>query len=245
MNLIPKFNIDKIKYGTDKATFNRAVKLYESDKVTNFNELPGSYSAVVIGTNPYNVSIESRDFKLGDCTCYLGQNATLCKHIVALAIFAIYRGKPLLTEDIKRTDKPSCSGIKGILDKNQLSSVKKSITKALRLIKPYEGPSRIWFAYQDNLEEGCRYLASIFSELPVSYQTAQLVIDTLLKLDDRICRGGVDDSNGTVGGFIEESVIMLLDYANIDPSCIKAFEILIQSDTCFDWEYTLVDLLKK
>jgi len=245
MNLIPKFNIEKIKHGTDKATFDRAVKLYESDKVTKFNELPGLYSAVVIGTNPYDVSIEVRDYKIADCTCYLGQNNTLCKHIVALAIYAIYRGKPLSTADIKRTDKPSCSGRKGKLDKEELSSVKKSITKAMRLIKPYEGPSRIWFAYQDNLNEGCRHLSSILSELPVSYQTAKFIVDLLLRLDERLARGGVDDSNGIVGGFIEESVIMLLEYAKIDPSCIKAFEILAELETRFEWEYLLVDLLKE
>jgi len=64
-------------------------------------------------------------------------------------------------------------------------------------------------------------------------------------LDKRLATRGVDDSDGTVGGFIEESVIMLLEYAKIDPSCIKAFKKLTKSDTCFGWEYTLVDLLRR
>ncbi|MCH7928638.1 MAG: hypothetical protein IID03_11785 [Candidatus Dadabacteria bacterium] len=245
MNLIPKFNIEKIKHGTDKATFDRAIKLYESEKVTKFNELHASFCAVVVGTKPYDVSIEARDYKMGECTCYLGQKNTLCKHIVALAIYVIKQGKSLSEEDKYIIDQPSCSGEKGELDKNQLSSVKKSITTAMRLIKSYNGPSRIWFAYQDDLDEGCRNISSIISELPVSYQTAQLIVDLLLRLDKRLATGGVDDSDGTVGGFIEESVIMLFEYAKIDPSCIKAFKILVKSDTCFGWEYPLVDLLER
>ncbi len=30
----------------------------------------------------------------------------------------------------------------------------------------------------------------------------------------------MDDSNGTVGGFIEETVIVLLEYSKLKPSCI-------------------------
>ena len=90
MNVIPKFDIEKIKYGTDKATFDRAIKLYESEKITKFNELYASFCAVVVGTKPYDVSIEARDYKMGECTCYLGQNNTLCKHIVAVFCLPCY-----------------------------------------------------------------------------------------------------------------------------------------------------------
>lgn len=51
----PKFDIEKIKFGTDKPTFKRGVKLYEGNKVTQFQELPSAYTAIVQGTKPYRV----------------------------------------------------------------------------------------------------------------------------------------------------------------------------------------------
>jgi hypothetical protein len=39
-----------------------------------------------------------------------------------------------------------------------------------------------------------------------------------LRLDDKLSRGGVDDSDGTVGGFIEETVHALEQYAKLDPA---------------------------
>ena len=114
----------------------------------------------------------------------------------------------------------------------------------MRYIKSYDGPSRTWFAYQNSLSEGCNRLSKIVSELPVSEQTAKLLVDTLLRLDDRLCRGDVDDSEGTVGGFIEETVQALKKYAKLDPSCAKAFSALKDKETCFGWEESLLELIK-
>lgn len=69
--------------------------------------------------------------------------------------------------------------------------------------------------------------------------------DTLLRLDKRLCTGGVDDSNGTVGGFMYEVVEMLEEYAKIDPKCIKAFKKLCGQSTCFGWEEPLVKIFDK
>jgi hypothetical protein len=63
----------------------------------------------------------------------------------------------------------------------------------------------------------------------------------LLRLDKKLCTGGVDDSDGTVGGFIEEVVTMLGEYAKLDSSCAKAFVILRGRETCFGWEEPLLD----
>jgi hypothetical protein len=41
----PKYDIDKIKFATDAPTFKKAVELYESGKVTNFEEGISAYSA--------------------------------------------------------------------------------------------------------------------------------------------------------------------------------------------------------
>jgi len=68
----PDYNLDKIKFSTDAATFEKAVDLYENGKVTRFEEDIRAYSAVVLGTNPYQVCVEARRHDLANCTCYLG-----------------------------------------------------------------------------------------------------------------------------------------------------------------------------
>ncbi|MEK7083479.1 MAG: hypothetical protein AAB972_04855 [Patescibacteria group bacterium] len=239
------YNLDKIKFSTDAGTFEKAVELYEKGKITQFKEGIGGCSAVVLGTKPYRVSVDARRYGYGNCECYLGQNDTLCKHMVALAIRVVTGGRPLSDEDKRLVSGPTCSGRLGILSKEELSAIKKSITAGMRYVKSYEGPSRTWFAYQDSLQEGCNRLAKIISDLPVSEQTTKLLVDMLLRLDDKLSRGGVDDSDGTVGGFIEETVLMLKEYAKCDPSCIKAFNELKGKETCFDWEKPLLELIKK
>jgi hypothetical protein len=136
----------------------------------------------------------------------------------------------------------SCSGRLDMLSKIELSEIKKSITTAMRYIKPYTGPSRIWFAYQSSLQEGCNRLSAIVSGLPVSEQIAKLLVDLLLHLDKKLCYGGVDDSDGTVGSFIREIVEILEEYVKLDPTCAKAFRPLKNKETCFGWEEPLLQL---
>lgn len=243
MKVLPFFDLDKIKFATDAPTFEKAVGLYESGKVTQFKEGVGAYSAVVLGTKPYRVSVEARRYDLGFCECYLGQNDTLCKHMVAVAIYAVMRGKKLTDEDKKLVTSPACSGRLGTLNMDELADVKKTISDAMKYIKPYNGPSRIWFAYQNSLSEGCNRLSKIVSDLPVNGQTASLLVDMLLRLDDKLSRGGVDDSDGTVGGFIEETVLVLKEYARLDPSCAGAFGKLKDKETSFGWEEPLLKII--
>jgi len=242
--MLLKYDLDKIKFATDAPTFERAVDLYEKGKVTQFEEGIGSYSAVVLGTKPYKVYVDNLHYDRGDCECYLGQNETLCKHMVAVAIYAIKDGKPFTDEDTRQVSRATCSGRSGELGKGKLSAIKKEITGAMRYIKSYEGPSRTWFAYQDSLQEGCNRLSKIVSELPAGEQTAKLLIAMLLRLDDKLCRSGVDDSDGTVGGFIEEVVQMLKEYAKLDPSCANAFQELKGKETCFGWEEPLLEFVQ-
>jgi len=240
----PQYDLDKIKFATDAPTFEKAVGLYESGKITKFKEDLQGYSAIVIGTQPYYVFVSSKYYDRGNCSCYLGQEETLCKHMVAVAIRAVSEGKPLSTEDKKSISEPACSGKLEILSKEELSVVKKDITSCLRYIKSYTGPSKTWFAYQDSLSEGCNRLSKLISDLPVSNQTAKLLVDMLLKLDDKLCRGGIDDSDGTVGGFIEETVRALEEYAKLDSSCVIEFEKLKGRETCFGWEEPLLKLIE-
>ena len=239
--MTPVYDLDKIKFATDEATFKRAVGLYESGKVTEVEELGGYYSAVVLGTEPYRVSVSARNYKHGHCTCYLGQKDTLCKHMVALALYTVMDGKPLSDKDKQLSHHVECSKRCGTLSKEELAAVKKAITESMRYIKPYRGPSRTWFANQDSLREGCNRLSVIVSVLPVNKQSAEILVKLLLRLDRKLCVGGVDDSNGIVGGFMTSVVEMLEEYVKIDPDCINAFKSLIGIGiTCFQWEEPLV-----
>ncbi|MBU4484362.1 hypothetical protein KKA47_02960 [bacterium] len=240
--MIPSYDLNKIKFATDEATFGRAVGLYEGGKVAEVEELGGYYSAVVLGTKPYRVSMSVQRYGYGDCTCYLGQKDTLCKHMVALALHVVMKGRPLSGDDKQQCHQTVCSDKREALNEEELMAVKKTITEAMRYIKRYTGPSRTWFANQDSLREGCNMLSTIVSGLPVNKQTAEILVKLLLRLDKKLCEG-VDDSNGIVGGFISEAVQILEEFVRIDPDCIKAFGSLIGRKTCFGWEGPLVRIL--
>ena len=237
----PDFTLDKIKFATDGLTFEKAVALYESGKVTQVEEGIRAYKAIVVGTKPYRVSVDARRYDYGHCTCYLGANETLCKHLVALAIYVIQDGKPLTADDKKLVQNPTFSGKLGNLSDDELSATKKAITTSIRYIKPYVGPSRIWFSYQNSLSEGCNRLSAIISDLPVSKQTAELLVDLLLRLDKKLSYGGVDDSNGIVGDFISETVEVLQEFAKLNSNCVSAFDKLKNKETCLGWEEPLLN----
>ena len=95
------------------------------------------------------------------------------------------------------------------------------------------------------MTEGCNRLAAIFSKLPASPQTTNLIIKALLRLDKKLTTGGVDDSDGTVGGFIEESVKLLIVFAKTNPECAKEFELLKGKETSFGWEESLLNLISQ
>lgn len=70
-----------------------------------------------------------------------------------------------------------------------------------------------------------------------------MIIKLLIRIDRKLC-SGVDDSNGTIGGFIQECVQVLEDYATIDRTCIDEFYALTRITSCFDWEIPLVGMIK-
>jgi len=86
-------------------------------------------------------------------------------------------------------------------------------------------------------------LSAIVSNLPVNKQSAEILVKLLLRLDRKLRVGGVDDSNGIVGGFMNEVVSALEEFAQIDPYCIKAFKSLAGIRTCFEWNEPLVRIL--
>ena len=210
--MLLNYDLNKIKFATDEATFKRAVGLYESGKVTEVEQLGGYYSAIVRGTEPYRVSVSAQNFKHGHCTCYLGQKDTLCKHMIALAMHAVMDGRPLKDDDKQSSHHVECSRRCETLNKEKLEVVKRAITESMKYIKPYSGPSRTWFANQESLREGCNRLSAIVSDLPVNKETAEILVKLLLRLDKKLRVSGVDDSNGIVGGFMSEVVQMLEEF---------------------------------
>lgn len=241
----PQYDLDKIKFSVDAPTFERAVGLIEKGKVTKFKKDFGGFSATVLGTEPYEVSVSAQHHDRGNCTCYLGREDVLCKHIVAVAVYAITGGKKLTEEEKKLVSSPVSSGKSGELEKADFAEVKKAITGAMRYIKSYDGPSRTWFAYQNSLSEGCNRLSQLISDLPVGASTAKLLVDMLLRLDEKVSRGGIDDSDGTVGGFMEQTVEVLQEYVKLEPRCKKEFETLKNRETSFGWEEPLLKLILK
>ncbi len=238
------FTLEDIKFGTDRPTLEKAFGLYKQGKVTQVESGKRVWQATVLGTQPYQVSVNTDQYDMANCTCYLGQRGTLCKHMVALEIYMVKNGEPLTDEDLTIVHEPKCSGKKGQLNDQKLAAVKNEITANLRYIKPYDGPSRIWFDYQSSLSEGCHRFAKVVSDLPVSLQTSKLLVNLLVRLDRKLVTGGVDDSNGTVGDFIEQVVAVLIEFADIDPKCTNAFKKLKNRKTCFGWEHPLLELVE-
>ncbi|MDO8469770.1 MAG: hypothetical protein Q7S84_01980 [bacterium] len=237
---VPAYGLDDIKFGADGGTWERAVGLYERGAVKEFSGDAFGFSAVVEGGDRYHVYVSARSYDRGNCDCYLGKQEILCKHMVALGIRAVTGGKPISEKDKQFVSEPVSSGRSGTLTKPELAAAKGAITAAIRCIKSYDGPSRIWFAYQSSLQEGCNRLSAIIADFPVSQQTATLIVGILLRLEDRVSQGGVDDSDGTVGDFMQGAVAVLEAYAKLDPDCIEAFRTLAGRETSFGWEEPLL-----
>jgi len=72
MRAFPDYDLNKIKFATDSSTFEKAIGLYESGRVTQFENTMNGFSAVVIGTKPYRVFVSARHYDRGSCECYLG-----------------------------------------------------------------------------------------------------------------------------------------------------------------------------
>jgi hypothetical protein len=240
MNAPPEYNLDTIRYAVDEGTWERAVALYEGGKVKDVKELRDGYAARVSGGSVYQVNVSRKHVDRGDCDCYVGKNGELCKHMIAVAIYAVRGGEPLSAEDKRHVSEVVFSGATGDISDDALKEAKQHITAGMRCIKAYDGPSRTWFAYQGKLDEGCMRIAEAVSVLPAHEKTAKLLLDTLLKLDKKLSTGGVDDSDGVVGNCMNGIVDVLLAFAAAEPACVRAFRILEKSEACFEWDKPLI-----
>ncbi len=94
--MVPKYDLEKIKAGVEEKKWQRAADLYSRGMVAEFEETPNGFTALVSGTHPYDVAVSETDFRQGDCSCFMGSNGTVCKHMLALAIHAVLRGAPIV-----------------------------------------------------------------------------------------------------------------------------------------------------
>lgn len=182
----PLFTLQDVKYSVDEVTFQKAKKLFESGKVMKIKEDFHGYHTIVQGTSPYNVSISRQHVDKGFCDCYMGQNDMLCKLMLALGL-AVLSESGLLElhpEEGSPTD---------------LRSAKVLVSTAMRKIKPYNGPSKIWFSYQRELDVGSGCIIEAVQKLPASEENAKYIWYLVLKLSKKLSHGGIDDSNGTSG----------------------------------------------
>ena len=182
----PKYTLDDIKYADSPAMYKRAQDLYQSNKVGDITELQHSYAATVKGTQPYQVSISKVRVDNGDCDCYMGNNGILCKHMLALGLAVLHApGKSEATREEKKIP-------------TDLNEVKPLVTTGFSKLKPYRGPSRIWFSYQRNLATGAGIIAEAVSALPPTKENARYLWKIIESIDRKFMNG-VDDSDGIVG----------------------------------------------
>ena len=87
--MVPRYDLEKIKSGTDQKTWERALAIFNAGKITEFAESPSGYTAQVLGSAAYDVAISEIYCHQGDCNCFVGQQGIVCKHMIALAIFAV------------------------------------------------------------------------------------------------------------------------------------------------------------
>lgn len=234
--LRPGYTIADIQVDVGDHEFKKGMDLYRRGAVGNVRQEFFGWRADVRGTQLYSASVEASAFDRGDCSCYLGQNDQLCKHMIALAIAVVHMHRPENAKPIAHPlDQAVCSGEVRDIAPEEAQKIKRNITAAMRHIKSYNGPSRVWFQYQDELTKGCRLILLSLAELPICEKSVDIVIDVLKRLDRKLA-GAVDDSDGTVGDAMQEIVELLNLFSDIHPAIIPYVQKNLPEGEMFDWE---------
>ncbi len=218
----PTFTIQDIKYSVDECMFERAKNHFESSKVRNINETSNGYMATVQGTSLYRVSLSRKHIDYGHCDCYMGQNDELCKHMLALGLAVLH-----LTGKIETSENNS---------PNDLDAVKQLVAAAMRKIKPYHGPCKIWFSYQRELDVGSGMIKEAVKNLPANKENAKYIWSLVLKLSKKLAYGGVDDSDGTVGNCVSFLVKQCGRYSKEKLELKQIIKKFTEDDTEFGFE---------
>jgi hypothetical protein len=232
---VPAYSLNDIRVSVGEREFAKGQQLYKGGSVGRLRVFGLGYEAIVQGTRSYQVYVEARGVDYGRCNCYLGENDELCKHMIALAIAAVYAYRPDATAlDNTPLDIAVCSGEVRALTEAERLSAKAEIIAALRHIKPYNGPSRVWFQYQASLTQGTRKLLLVLSKLPVCTGSVDIIVGLLRRLDRKLL-GGVDDSDGTVGDGMVEMVEVLNLFTNHDCALEGHIRKRLPEGAAFDW----------
>ncbi|MBI3255826.1 MAG: SWIM zinc finger family protein [Candidatus Andersenbacteria bacterium] len=227
----PHFTIHDIKYADDMAMFDRAQELYKTGKVGKIHEvgLGRGYAATVSGSKPYKVYVSSRHIDEDDCTCYMGQNEMLCKHMLALAIAVLHKTGSIETE-VPNTD---------------LMVVKEEVSAGMGKLRAYDGPSHTWFSYQRKLATGAGMIAEAIQSLPATEKNANYLWKLVLRISKKLATGGIDDSDGVVGNCVYGIIEQLAKYAQGEPRLKAVIMQYCKDDTGFGFEDELRNLLQK
>ncbi|CAN5667851.1 hypothetical protein BH23PAT2_BH23PAT2_00820 [soil metagenome] len=229
-----KFTYSDIKFADSEGMFQRALDLFCAAKVTKFASHPRGFNAVVKGGSNYHVSISSKKIDDGACDCYMGQDGQLCKHLLALGLFVLQqngmideRGQPTGNAKLAPAD------------------ARLHIAAGVRKIRPYDGPSRIWFGYQRDLDIGVGMIAEGVNLLEPSLDNAKYLWKLVIRLSRKLSHGGVDDSNGTVGGGIDDILSTIVDMTMSDKKIRQYVIKNCTEETGFGFEENLANLMQK
>lgn len=225
----PKFTYDDAKFAADGGIFSRAVRLFADGKVRSFRELGGNgYEAIVQSTEPYHVRLNSKRVDYADCTCYMGQNDELCKHMLALALYVLHEAG-----QVDASGNPIGSA------KLESGDARDHIAAALKKIRSYDGPSRIWFEYQRKLDTAAGMIETAVPLLDPTLDNTKYLWKLVLKLSKKLSDGGVDDSNGTIGNAIIFVIERITDMAHTSSDILKWAQQNCTDDTGFYFEEDL------
>jgi hypothetical protein len=178
------FGYIDVRYGVDPGTFVRGLRLFTDGAVKNFQHHPGFITSQVQGGDLYRVGITPNSFERADCTCYVGQDDILCKHVVALALEILKKRQ--IVDDEGNNLNPQ-------FDLNTESGAKAQINTGFRKIIPYVGPSKKWFEYQGKLALGSNLITDTLNSFASNKENIKYLWTLVVKISKKLSHGGVDD----------------------------------------------------
>ena len=215
-------------YSTNAPMLARAVKLFEGGAVRGVEGARDGYAATVVGTSPYHVYVSMKRITSSLCSCYMGQNGDLCKHVIALALAVLH--------DLGLVDAAGLPAGASVIDETHAIE---HIQAGMRYIRVHTGSSRTWFEYQRKLSVGTGIIMDGVCALPVTLDTAVYLWKTVLKLSKKLREGGVDDSEGAVGRLIEAIIDRIARMAHADDGIMKYMVPHCHDKTGFGFENEL------
>ncbi len=224
-----KFTYIDLETAVSAQTYKKAQNIFNGGDIKDLEYLPSMAVAYVKGSsNYYEVAVSYKDIYKSDCNCYAGERGNICKHVIALAL-QILKDAGVEKENITATT---------------LAEAKKIISSAIKKIKPYNGPSKIWFSYQHNLEVAALIIKQVIKELPADKEVAKYLWSLVLKLSKKLSHGGVDDSDGFVGGAIDGIVEKIANIAQKNKEILPLAQKFTKDYTGFGFEGYLKQLLE-